>query len=420
MRPIAISLSPNTDRDDVVLARQVLSRPDTWQNQSIVPDVAASLGRLLPNHLIALTSSGRSALYSLLKAYDIKAGDEVIIQAFTCIAVPEPILWRHATPVYVDIEPGTYTMSVADLERKITPKTKAIIVQHTFGIPAPIKQIMAIARAKNIIVIEDCAHALGSQIDGQMLGTFGDAAIFSFGRDKMFSSVFGGAVATANQSILAKVLADQAQLPLPPAGWVRQQLRHPLIFALAVSLYNTANIGKYMIAAARDLNIISRAVTTDERHGGMPDHIRYRYSPALAYLLKNQLAKFDDYTARRQSFGQRYFSGLANLASALPSVRSDSQVAWLRFPLLVQNQPAVMQAAKQAGILLGDWYDTPLAPRDSSLSDFQYQEGTCPVAEETAKHVINVPTYPLMTDEQVDQVIAFAKQHCQPYHLKTL
>lgn len=416
MRPIAISFSPNVQADDVRIARKLLLRPDVWHDEEAVRAVGATLSRILDKQLVVPTSSGRAALTSILKAYGIKRSDEVILQAFTCIAVPGSVLWRHATPVYADVLPNTYTLDPADVRRKITAHTKAIIIQHTFGIPAPLKELQAIAQEYNILLIEDCAHALGSTYEHKPLGTFGDAAIMSFGRDKMFSSVFGGAVVSSNQQLIAAVLDEQKELTDAPTSWVMQQLFHPLLFATALPLYNIIGIGKGMLALARTLKVLSRAVAPIERKGGRPAHLSYKYSPALAYLLMNQLEKYKDYTQQRESLGQRYFSGLQKFSAGFPTILDDSKVAWLRFPLLIQNRQEFLQAAKKSGMILGDWYNGALAPADVSFEAFGYMKGTCKVAEASAAHVVNLPTYPVLSDAQVDRVIDFTNKHAVPYH----
>ena len=135
-RPIAISLSPNTEREDVLHALKLLFLHSNWKNTNVRSRAAELLASRFPGHFITLTSSGRQALYDLLKSYSIGKGDEVILQAFTCIAVPEPIIWTGATPIYADIAKDSYSIDPKDLERKITSHTKAIIIQHTFGINA--------------------------------------------------------------------------------------------------------------------------------------------------------------------------------------------------------------------------------------------------------------------------------------------
>ncbi len=415
-RPIAISLSPNAEGEDVSLAWHVLLHPSHWYHEAALAQTTSMLGRHVGNRFVTLASSGRSALYMLLKGLGIKSSDEVIIQAFTCLAVPEPILWVGARPVYADMAPRSFTIDVHEVAKKITPRTKAIIIQHTFGIPGPIQELRELTKGRGIYLIEDCAHALGGTLNGEQLGTLSDAAILSFGRDKMLSSVYGGAVVTADGELSRKIQTMQAQLDFPPSRWVIQQLLHPIIFYFALPVYFALSVGQRMIQLSQGLGLISKAVLKTERRGQRPAHIRWRYAPALAYLLQTQIAKLEEFTARRQSIAQRYFTALSGFGFSLPRVPDDSHPAWLRFPLLIKNRDEFLSLARRHHMMLGDWYDAPLVPKDFTPYIFQYEVGSCPIAEDAAAHTINLPTYPTLTDEQVDRVIEFTKRHAKPYY----
>ena len=141
-------------------------------------------------------NSGRSAFLAILNSLELKNDDEILLQAFTCNAVPNPIIWAGLKPVYVDCDEKTFNIDIEDLKRKITQKSKVVIVQHTFGLPAEMDEILEICQKNNLILIEDCAHSLGAEYKGKKVGTFGKAAFFSFSRDKVISSVYGGMVAT--------------------------------------------------------------------------------------------------------------------------------------------------------------------------------------------------------------------------------
>ncbi len=404
-RPIAISLSPNTSKEDVRLAWYLLVVQSIWNDREVLGRAAEKIAERFPGHFVTLTSSGRQALFDILRSYNIKKGDEVIFQAFTCIAVPEPIIWTGATPVYCDIKNNSYSIDPEDVRRKITSHTKAIILQHTFGIPGPIEEILEIAKEHNIIVIEDCAHALGSTHNGKPVGTFGDAAILSFGRDKCISSVFGGAVITRDKNRAHALHAMQNARQLPPKRWVMQQLLHPILFSCILPLYFFLSIGKVVLVAAQQLRLLSWAVTYEERSGKKPVHLEYTYSPALAMLLLKQLKRVDTIVERRRSISAIYAK---ELRIPTPGVENSNIMhPYLRFPLQVQNRDELILQARQYHMLLGDWYDAALVPSDSNFWAFQYIPGSCPNAEKTAKSIINLPTYPYLTDTQVTQVIDF-------------
>ena len=410
-RPIAISLSPNTDNKDVARAWSVLFSRSLRENTDILSEVAHLISKKFDNRFVVLNSSGRQALYDLLRAYDIGLGDEVIIQAFTCIAVPEPILWVGAKPVYADVEQGSYSVDPQDILKKITSNTKAIIVQHTFGIPGPIEEIVSMAKEKNIIVIEDCAHAFGSTLNNKALGTFADASIISFGRDKCLSSVYGGACVVKNREQMEKLRALHNQRKQPPFMWTAQQLLHPILFSYIIPLYFTFGIGKALLVLFQKAGLLSRAVELQERSGRKPAHIEFQYSPALAQLLMLQLGKIDAMNARRKYIADRYMQELSGSKAVLPTVPQSNQPSWLRFPILVKNQKQVMFMAREKNILLGDWYDAVLVPKGSNLVEFRYAPDTCLSAEQLAQQVINLPTYPSLTDTQVSEIIALIKTY---------
>ena len=400
-RPITISLSPNTEPDDISAAWHVLLHPQLWKQENLLHEAEQKIANLFRGHHVALTSSGRNALASILNALDIGSGDEVLLQAFTCIAVPAPIQWVGAKPIYVDIDSKTYNLDPEDLLKKITSKTKAIIIQHTFGIPADIEKIQQIAKENNLILIEDCAHTLGATYNNQLLGIFGDVAFLSFGRDKCISTVFGGAVVSKNGELVKKIKAAQQLLSVPPTLWILQQLFHPIAFNFIVPAY-FSGLGKALLVVLQHIGLLSKAVEVRERTGYKPRHFGYRYSPALAYLLIKQLDKLDRFTARRREITQKY-------AAVLNPVFSGTSL--LRFPVSVKDPKKFLLVARQKQMLLGDWYDAVLVPAMATLSSFGYTEGTCPKAEEAAQHVVNLPTYPLLSDEQIDEVIQFVKEN---------
>ncbi len=406
-RPLAISLSPNADREYVRPARLLLFVHSYWKDRSIISRASNMLAAQFPGHFVSLASSGRQALYDTLRALDIGEGDAVVVQAFTCIAVPEPVLWAGATPIYADIREGTYNIDPEDVRKKITDKTKAIIVQHTFGIPGPIEEIIRLAKERNIFVIEDCAHALPASLHGKPLGTFGDAAILSFGRDKCISSIFGGAVITRQQRLTEKIAAIQKARPLPPKTWVAQQLVHPVFFQHALPWYFAAGIGKAALVCAQRIGLLSRAVAMEERKNDRPPHIGYAYSPALALLLIEQLKHLEAIALRRREIVDRYRKEITSADALLPSFDPESSPAWLRFPLQVPHAREMLLDARTQDMLLGDWYDAPLVPASADYRIFQYRMGMCPQAERACRRVINLPTYPSLTDTQVTKIISF-------------
>ncbi|MGD9494516.1 MAG: DegT/DnrJ/EryC1/StrS family aminotransferase, partial [Bacteroidales bacterium] len=157
---------------------------------------------------IHLYWKGRVGLYAILKATGIGRGDEVIVPAYTCVVVPNAILYTGAIPVYVDIDPETFNASKQNIEKAITKNTKAILCQNTFGLSSQVDEIAELARERNILSIEDCTHGFGGKFKGKFNGTYCDAAFFSTQWNKPFSTGVGGFSYISNAALNAKVIEE--------------------------------------------------------------------------------------------------------------------------------------------------------------------------------------------------------------------
>ncbi|MEK7533207.1 MAG: aminotransferase class I/II-fold pyridoxal phosphate-dependent enzyme [Patescibacteria group bacterium] len=407
-RVISASLSPNTEADDVWQAVSALFTPRKWRRGEAIDGITRWLCAYNNAKQVLFFNSGRSALLAILKAFDIGVSDEVIIQAFTCVAVPNSVLWAGATPIYADID-GTYNLDPKDVEKKITKKTKAIIVQHTFGIPADVAALQTLAKKYNVLLIEDCAHALGGVYKGKKLGSFGDAAFYSFGRDKALSSVWGGAAMIRGVHITPneKMKKYHAHLPVPGVSWILQQLLHPIAFSCILPLY-TLGLGKVLLVVLQKLRLLSVPVYTGEKFGAHPKDFPAQYPNALASLLLLQLTKLDRYTRVRQQNAQYYTSALAPArGSTVPAFIPGA--AYLRYPVLVDKPEELCAAARKHGILLGNWYHNNIDPAGVDFRAVGYTVGSCPRAEDTARHIINLPTR--IHAGEAKRVAAFCTEH---------
>lgn len=156
-------------------------------------------------------------LYLAIKALEFNEGDEIIVPAYTFSAVPLIIQLSGLKPVFVDVDKETYNIDVSLIERKITQKTKAILITHMFGQPCKMDVILNLAKNNNLKLIEDCAHACGAKYKGQRAGSFGDAAIFSFKIGKNMPCFGGGMVTSNRSSIYEKIKRMIEQYPHPTA-----------------------------------------------------------------------------------------------------------------------------------------------------------------------------------------------------------
>lgn len=398
-KAIFIALSPNTEKDDLTLARQLLLRPRDWQTGRSISRLEKSFKIFFKARTALAFSSGRTALWAILKALPIGAGDEVLLQAYTCVVVPEAIIRLGGRPVWVDINPKTFNLDPADLERKISRRTKAIIVQHTFGQAAEITAIQKIASANGLRLIEDCAQALGAEYQGRPVGVFGDAAFFSFGRDKNISSIFGGLAISHDPKISRRLRKIHAALPLPPLPWIAQQLFHPVAFNLIMKHY--FSFGRPLHYLLSRLGLLSRATQT-------PAALFSRMPNGLAALAWRQWRKLNRFNQHRCQIASFYDQELAGLAIERPVI-SPGQV-FLRYTIQTDRAEELIKFAKRKAVFLGDWYRPVIAPRGADFHQVGYQPGSCPQAEKASQRSVNLPTHPRLSLNDSQKIVKILQE----------
>jgi len=200
-------------------------------------------------------NSGRLALFLVLKSYNLKKGDEIILPAYNYYVIPKIIHLLNLKPVFIDVDENTFTLNPSLIQDKITPKTKAIILTHIFGQPCDMKKILPIAKKYNLRIIEDCAHALGSEYNGGKIGSFG-TGIFSFEVTKHINTFGGGMIVTNNDSIYKKIKSEINMYSCPTNLQIFKKIlktcisviiTNPIIFSIFVyppiSILNIFNIG---------------------------------------------------------------------------------------------------------------------------------------------------------------------------------
>ncbi len=407
MKPIFTSLTPNAQASDVWFALAALTAPGSWIRGKSIAELENTLAKFLGLAHVYTFDSGRTGLYAILKALNLQAGDEVLLQAYTCVAVPDPVLWAGAKPIYVDCEAETLTMSAADLEKKITPKSKVLIIQHTFGFPADLEKLMKIAKEHKLFVIEDCAHALGATYQGKQVGTFGDASFFSFGRDKVISCTFGGAVATGNTEFATKLERFANSLPYPGVGWIARQLLHPAIIGLSKSLFNILWLGKMLLYLSKVAGLTPLAVYAAEKKGGRPPFAFHRLANALASAAGRQLERLKKFNQHRVQIAQSYEVGLRKIPFGRQRALPGSAPIYLRYTIRHPKAAEILATAKKKNIFLGDWYTTAVAPTGVSYQAIGYDPKTCPNAEGAAAQSLNLPTDIHITEKEVERIINF-------------
>ncbi len=347
-------------------------------------------------------NAARSALFILFKALDVN-GEEVLIQGYTHIAVPNSIIWAGGVPVFVDIDPKTYNMDLKDLSKKITPRSKVILVQHTFGLPINMEEVLKIAKKNSLLVIEDCAHALGSKYKGKPVGTFGDASIFSFGVAKVIDAASGGILVVNNKKLATKIRKLQNKLSVPPASWTRGQL----IFLISNYLLKPKSIRVYLWL--RSLKFIPRMVTVQERQGQQPAVYPALMPNSLAKLILRQMPKLDRFNSCREQAANLYRELLSGSAVKLPA-KFPGRV-YLKFSVQTPKANKIIKKAAGIHLDLSRIFGNVIGPADANLQAVGYFPGSCPVAEKVAKNSADLPVGILIDKKWAREIALFVKSN---------
>lgn len=350
---------------------------------------------------------GRVALHALLRALDVRAGDEVLLQAFTCLAVPSPVVGLGARPVYLDIDESTYNLDPVALESRVTPRTRAIIVQHTFGIPARMDVVTTVARRHGLAVIEDCCHVLGSTYEGQPVGALGDAAFYSFEWGKPVVVGLGGAAVVRSPALRERLAALYADFEAPPAKdalllqlqyLAHGVLRRPGLFWVVRDIY-------HRLAAA---GVLVGTFRREEFDGRLSDDYRRRMPAALQARLRAKLEGIGAMIAGRRRVAARYEAGLVGLGLPRVTPPPGADTVYLRYPLLVADKAAVLAEARRWRVELGDWFASPVDPlTEDQWAAVGYDKGACPVAEAVSRRIVTLPIYDAVRDADIDRALEF-------------
>ena len=349
---------------------------------------------------------GRVALYALLRALDLKRGDEVLLQAFTCLAVPSPVVGLGLRPVYLDITKASYNLDPDQLEGRITNKAKAIIVQHTFGIPAEMDAVLAVAKAHNLAVIEDCAHVLGSKYRGTELGNWGDAAFCSYEWGKPLVVGLGGAAVVHSPGLADKLRALYGELVVPPFRdrcllnlqyFAHALLRRPALYWMLRDIFRRLTASGLLIGNFGE----------DELAGSLNREFQWKMGPSQARRLIRKLRRAQETIAQCKRVAKRYETGLRELGLPCLDCPPGSEAVLLLYPMWAEDKPQVLAEARRRRIELRDLFVSPIHPlAGDQWKNVGYVRGMCPVAEEASRHVVSLPVNGVRTTD-VDRNLEF-------------
>ncbi|AGY56715.1 DegT/DnrJ/EryC1/StrS family aminotransferase [Gloeobacter kilaueensis] len=317
-----------------------------------VKKLEADIARYCGTRFAVGVNSGTDALYLALRALEIGPGDEVITTPFTFIATTEAIGAVGATPVFVDIDPHTFNLDVAQVEAKITPQTRALLPVHLYGQTCEMDSLVAIARRHGLRIVEDCAQAIGASWRGQAAGALGDIGCFSFFPSKNLGCYGDGGMAVTSDPVLAERI---------------EILR---------------------------------------RHGGKKKYhhtelgVNSRLDELQAAILNVKFPHLDAWNAARRERARTYNQLLAGSGIACPGELADSECVYHQYTVRVPDRERVQAELKAAGVASMVYYPIPLHLQEVHRN-LGYGAGDFPVAEQAAREVLSLPIYPEISfDEQ--------------------
>lgn len=312
----------------------------------------------------AAVSSGTAGLHLVIRALDLGEGDEVILPSFAFIAAANALRYERVSPVFADIDPRTLNLDAGRVEELITPRTRAILVVHTFGVPAAMNEIMEIARRRGLLVIEDACEALGAELDGKKAGTFGDAGVFAFYPNKQITTAEGGMAVTHRPEIAARIRS------------LRNHGR-----AASAERFEHAEIG-----------------------------YNYRLSELHCALGVEQLKRIETILQLRETAAFGYYERLAKLSAIQLPLREfpRGRVSWFVYVVRLTESATAAQRDALAGKLALRGIETGryFAPihLQPACRDLPAPRAPLPVTESIAGRTLALPFFNRITNSQLDEV----------------
>jgi perosamine synthetase len=329
-------------------------------------------------------NSCTAALHLALDAVGLKEGDEVIVPTLTFTATAEVVLYFKAKPVLVDCQPGTLNLDPDQIERKLTPKTRAIIPVHFAGQPCRMDPILDIARKHRLTVIEDAAHALPALHGDRMIGTIGDITCFSFYATKTITTGEGGMATTDNPE------------------WA-DRMRMMSLHGISKDAWN-----RYSAEGSWYYEVLFPG-------------FKYNLTDLAAALGVEQLKKCDRFWRARKRIAEIYNERLADLAEIVtPVVSPNLQHAWhlyviqLSLETLRVDRNQFIEALREKGIGTSVHF-IPLHLHPFYREAFAYAPGDFPVATAAYRRIVSLPIYPKMTQQDIDRVIDAVREIVRQY-----
>ncbi len=370
-------------------------------NEKLRQDYERKLAGLIGDGYVVSFAAGRMAFYTLLKVLKIGYGDEVLMTGFTCSVMVNAVLRVGAKPIFADIDPENFGPDPYDLEMKITPHTKVIVAQHSFGIPCNILAISKLAKEKNIFLVEDSAITLDSSFNGVKTGNWGDAAIFSSDHSKPINTLIGGYLYTRNQRLYQAILNASVDLPeLDHNHKVRlfNRLLYEKIFFNPKNYKWDKIFDVYNLITRKIFGRKNELVFLEDDYD-RPISANYHYPAKLPSFLAKvgmfELDRWSDEKNIRKNILKRYLEVIkeTKYAETIPKAYLDAnlEITPLRFVFCTPDAKGLSKQMASLVDINWTWFKYPIICCSKGPETMGYVPGSCPNAEKAGKMIINWP-----------------------------
>ncbi|MFC1964846.1 DegT/DnrJ/EryC1/StrS family aminotransferase [Chloroflexota bacterium] len=357
------------DEQDIEKVTSVIKKGMYWAIGPEIREFEKKVAEYVGVRYAFAVNSGTSALHATLAAHGIGEGDEVIVPSFTFIATANCALFVGAKPVFAEIEEETYGLDPEDVEKKITPQTKAIIPVHVVGLPCHIKELKQIAQKHNLILIEDTAESLGAMVDGKKVGSFGDSAILSFCASKVITTGEGGMILTNSRDLYEriKLICNQGRAETADYFTSTEQMQYVTLG------YN------------------------------------FRMSTMAAALGLAQMEKIDEIIRRRRDNANYLTQRLSEIEGITsPKVPEGyfhvHQMYTIRLKGGEKTRKRWIEHLARHGITSKLLFQ-PVHLTQFYRQNFGFREGDLPLTEKVASEVLILPVYPTLIQEKMSYII---------------
>jgi perosamine synthetase len=366
------------DTQDIRAVTKVIKRGSYWTMGPEIQTLEENISSFIGKKYGISFNSGTSALHATLLAYSIKHGDEVIVPSFTFIATANVVVLTGATPVFADIETQSYALDPEDVNEKITSKTKAIIPIHYGGGPCKnIKALREIAEDHHLVLLEDAAESLGAKIHNKHVGTFSDAAMFSFCQNKVITAGEGGMVVTDSKNV-----AEKLQL---------------------IRSHGRVESKEGYFATTQELDYIQAGYN-------------YRLPSINAALILSQFKKFNTIIRMRREKAAYYTKKISKIQDIRTPAESKGE--YHVYQLYTMELPDkktrdhLQQFLTNAKIMTKVYFE-PIHLKTYYTKEFNYEKNDLPITENMAEKVLTLPLYPSLTKKEMDYIISTIEKGCK-------